>query len=948
VAIALFCVALVAIVWLVTLHHVRDERLQDVSEAEKRNTNLAVALEEQTIRTLKGTNQALSLVKHEFERTGERPDVQSLVDQGALDDSLFDRIEISDERGDVAAGRDASVRTNVADRDPFQVLRRNATNDLFIGKPMRESSPDRWVIQLARRVNKPDGSFAGVVFAAINTAYFTRLYQRDDLGEHGLITLVGRSDGIVRATRIGDKATSGQDVHTSRLLAEQARNPSGSFAGTDPAEGVNRFYSYRTLREYPLIVAVGTSIEETLAPFRDHARDYYIFAGISSALITLIGLGAIFAISQRRRAFNRLARSEARYREIFTHTKDGVVVLDLADEGFRIADCNRAFCDLSGYSDEDLAGKLLEEVLVPDAARSLGENIDRCILRGASVSFAEDLELLAGHKNLWITLVPIKGKGGAMRRIMAVIRDRTESNRAASALRSADAANQAKTAFLATMSHEIREPLNGVLGLFQLLARTPLDRDQVMMMETVQESGRSLLRMVEDVIDYSRIESGKLDLNPEATSIAKVVASVAHLYSASANGRGLLLAHATDERIGHALMVDPLRLRQILSNFMSNAIKFTRQGQVEIRAEFVERRDGHEVIRFCVSDTGVGIPEEDQKNLFQPFGQANPGTAQRFGRVRLGLSICQRLATLMGGNVAVASEPGIGTTMTLTLRLKVADAKLFEPTATVHAISRREAPVAALARRPEPLPVEPAAALLLLMVDHPVNRLILMRQVNMLGYSGELAENPEAALEMWRSGRFSLVITDCGTNELARSIRSQEPLEGHKRTPIIACLAGATPAEAESCRADGVDDWLAKPIELGRLAEKLRRWLPRSRAVVPARSSSSPIDDAVLGEISAGDGILARDILMRFHRYNAEDTTLLREAVRKADVDQVAHASHRIKGASKTVGAVELATICERLEHACHANDWATVAQHMDHFLHEVQRLDEYIDSLEG
>jgi PAS domain S-box-containing protein len=947
VAIALSGVLLIAIVWIVTLAHVRDERSQDVDDAQKRNANLAVALEEQTIRTLKGTNQALSLVKHEFERSGTRPDIQALVDAGALDDSLFDRIEIANEHGDIATHQGGARARDVADRDFFQFLRRQPTNELYISKPMRESSPDRWVIQLARRLNKGDGSFAGVVFAAVNTAYFTRLYQRDDLGEQGLITLVGRRDGIVRATRIGENATFGQDVHATRLLAEQEKNPIGSFIGADPAEGVQRFYSYRTLREYPFIVAVGTSLKETLAPFEDHARDYYLFAGLASALIALIGIGAMVSIAHRRVAFETLARSEARYREIFTHTKDGIVVLDLTPEGrFRFVDSNRAFAELSGYANADLDGKLVEQVLPADTTESMVRNIERCIFRGASVSFAEDLDFLAGRRNLWITLVPIKDEGGTIRRVMAVIRDRTETHRAASALRSADAANQAKTAFLATMSHEIRAPLNGVLGMFQLLARTPLDRDQVMMLETVQESGRSLLRIVEDVLDYSKIESGKLELKPQATSIAQVVAGVASLYSSSAAERGLLLAHATDERISPAVIVDSLRLRQVLSNFVSNAVKFTRQGQVEIEAVLLERRDHHETVRFSVSDTGIGISEEEQKTLFQPFRDAGADNGQRFARVRLGLSICHRLATLMGGTVAVASEPGIGTTMTLTIRLQVAEPRLVATEASVHALNARQEPARRQGEWTELAPPQAEASPILLVVDHPVNRLILLRQVNMLGYSAELADNVRAALEMWRSGRFALVLADAVDGpELARDIRALEPLTGRRRTPIIACTADAAldyPLAAQA------DDRLDKPIELGKLAEKLRRWIPAAHTMPPARPAASPIDDVVLTEISAGDVDLARDILLRFHRYNAEDTSLLKEAVRKADVDQVTHASHRIRSASKTVGAVELAAICERLEHACHAKDWETVGMQMDRFLHEVERLDDYIDSLEG
>ncbi len=950
VAIGLFCAAVIAIVWILTWMHVGEERSQDVVDAEKRNAKLALALEEQTIRTLKGTNQALSFVKHEFERARARPDIEALVNKGSLDDSLFDRIEIADEHGNLAPAGDARP-VNLADRDFFKFLRRQPTNELFIGKPTRETSPDRWVIQLARRLDKPNGEFAGVVFANVNTAYFTRLYQRDDLGEQGLITLVGHRDGIVRATRIGDAGRFEQDAHTSRLLAEHARSPIGSFVGSDPAEGVARFYSYRTLREYPFIVAVGTSIAETLTPFQEHARDYYIFAALLTTLVSIVGIGSMVAISQKRKAFNTLARSESRYHEIFTHTKDGIILLDVTAEGrFRFADGNRAYGELSGHANADIVGRYLDEVAPPETVEAIVRNAQRCITRGTSISFSEDVDFPAGHRNLWFTLVPIRDESGAILRIMAVIRDCTEINRAALALRSADAASQAKSDFLATMSDEIRTPLHGVLGMFQLLARTPLDRDQVMMLEAVQESGRSLLRTVEDVLDYSKIESGKLGLAPEVTSIAKLVASVASLYFANASGRGLILAHHTDERISPAVVVDSLRLRQVLSNLVDNAIKFTRQGRIEIRADRLERRDGHEVVRFSVSDTGVGISLEDQKRLFKPFKPVNEEGAQGGGRIGLGLAICQQLAAMMGGTVAVASEAGRGTRMMLTLRLKIAERSPSADTATVHALTQRGATAfGALRIAPESTQEAASDELLLLVAGHPVNRLILMRQVNMLGYSGELAENGRVALEMWRSGRFKLVVTDCDMAEmdgyeLTRCIRAAESLERRMRTPVIGCTGEPLDAAAQRCAAAGMDDCLAQPIELGKLGEKIRRWLSPSAA----RSAASPIDDGVLAEISAGDEALARDILLRFHRYNAEDTTLLKEAVRKADIAQVTHASHRIKGASKTVGATALADVCERLERACRANDWGTVALQMDSFLEEVARLDEFIGSFEG
>ena len=808
VAITLLCVALIAVGWTATVLHVREERRQDVEEVKSRNAHLALTLEEQTIRTLKGTNQALSFIKHEIEHGAARPALKDLVDRGVLDDSLFDRIEITDEFGNVGTENGPPPVTSVADHAFFKALRRQPSQALYISEPTRDAT-GRWTIRLARRVDKPNGGFAGVVFAAVNTAYFTRLYQHEDLGELGLITLVGLEDGIVRATRVGDRTISGQDLRTSRLLAEQARSPIGSFVATDHPEAIERFYSYRTLREYPLVVAVGTSVSESLAPFTDHARDYYVFATSVSLLIILLAAGSAFGISQKRRVFDTLARSEQRYRDIFTHTRDGIVVLDLGPDGaFRFADANHAFTELSGLPSGATTGKRVDEVF-PPGPQSLADEIERCVSRRVAVSASRDVELPAGHRNLWITLVPISHEDESVRRVMGVIRDFTETHRAATALRTADASNQAKNALLAKMGHELRSPLAGVLGMFELLAHTPLDRDQAMMLDALQQSARSLLRSVEDVLDFSRMDSGEIHLAPEATSIQKLVGGVAGVYAASAAARGLIFTQYVDPLISPALMADPLRLRQVLSNFVENAIKFTQRGRVDLRAEAVARDSGSETIRFSVTDTGIGIPEEKQAELFHPAAQGADS-----GRSGLGLSICQRLAALMKATIGVQSVPGRGTTVSLVVRLPLADPEALPQLATVHAL-----------------------------------------------------RGPQA--------------------------------EG-----------GGQPVHA----------------------------------IAPA----SPLDDGVLAEVAAGDGALARDILKRFHRYNAEDTELLDAAVLRADVDQVTYASHRIKEASRTIGAMALATLCEGIEREARAGDWDAVARHMIGYRAELARLGALVSSFEA
>jgi two-component system sensor histidine kinase EvgS len=373
-----------------------------------------------------------------------------------------------------------------------------------------------------------------------------------------------------------------------------------------------------------------------------------------------------------------------------------------------------------------------------------------------------------------------------------------------------------------------------------------------------------------------------------------------------------------------------LRLRQILSNFVSNAIKFTQRGTVEVKAELLGRAEGKEHLRFSVKDSGIGIPADRQKSLFQPFSQADADTTLRFGGTGLGLAICSRLARMMDGSIEMSSAPGVGTTMALTLTLPIADPKDLPKAdpggARVPDRVPRIAPDAARA--------EAEGTLVLLVDDHPTNRALLARQANTLGYAVQSAENGLVALEKWKSGRFGLVLTDCNMPEmngyeLTRRIRELESSDGERRVPIIACTANALSGEAESCFAAGMDDYLAKPVELAQLQKKLDQWLP-----LPG-TAEAVVDPSV-----------GRDILLDFRRANEEDAARLREAVSKSDRSQVALGSHRIKGASLVIGAAGLGAVCERIEHAIRANDWSAVQASMGAFELERTRLNAYLDSI--
>ncbi|HEY6941765.1 sensor histidine kinase, partial [Dokdonella sp.] len=282
------------------------------------------------------------------------------------------------------------------------------------------------------------------------------------------------------------------------------------------------------------------------------------------------------------------------------------------------------------------------------------------------------------------------------------------------------AASRAKSSFLASMSHEIRTPMVGVASMLELLARTDLDADQRQQVEIVQGSAQSLLQIIGDILDFSKIEAGRLELLPVAVDLRELVRASTGNFLATASAKGLRLEWAVDARLAPAHIADPLRLRQILSNFLSNALKFTERGSVVVSLDRLAAADRRELVALRVRDTGIGIGPEDQAHLFQPFVQARDGGAQRADGSGLGLAICRHLAELMGGEIVLESRLGVGTTMSLVVQLPLADPTAVERAARSASVPARAAPSIDEAER--------TGRLILLVDDHPTNRAVISRQ----------------------------------------------------------------------------------------------------------------------------------------------------------------------------------------------------------------------------
>jgi diguanylate cyclase (GGDEF)-like protein/PAS domain S-box-containing protein len=370
------------------MERVRFERTDAAADAIRQNSNLAISFEEHTVRTLKGIDQALKLIKHRYELEGMKLNIRKLIKDGEIDDSIFTGLSVIDENGRPVLGRgDSRSIINVADREYFTFHRQQKNHELFIGKPALGRVSGKWAIHMTRRISKPNGSFGGVALAAVDPAYFTKFYQLADLGEQGLILLVGL-DGIARVRRAGQKGTFGDDWRDSSLLAEQAKSTVGNFVTRGRREGVPRFTSYRTVPEYPLVVAVGTSQAEALAPFHKRERNYYMFAALASAFVVVFAAGLMTALSRQRRASDSLARSEARVRASFNQASVGIA--ETALDG-RFMQVNQKLCDMLGYSEQELLGRSLVDITHPDDRVASNEFAER-LFANQSESFTAELE----------------------------------------------------------------------------------------------------------------------------------------------------------------------------------------------------------------------------------------------------------------------------------------------------------------------------------------------------------------------------------------------------------------------------------------------------------------------------------------------------------------------------------------------------------------------------
>lgn len=673
--------------------------------------------------------------------------------------------------------------------------------------------------------------------------------------------------------------------------------------------------------------------DHLLEKIASYERQRSLFASLVLLSGLILVLSLLDHMCRYRSNAERALAAEKRnaiFEAALSSTRVGVMIRDMRKEGTPVAFVNKAFSQLTGYTIDDIKGHTSEFLF--------GWNTDPAGLvsfrRAVALHETATLNLLLYRKDgspFWSEwhLSPVLDDDGVLIYFVSLFTDitalRQTQDDLIQAKQVAQHASAIKTNFLAMMSHEIRTPINGILGVLKLLEETRLDPEQKHLVGIAKTSSNALHGIINDILDYAKMEAGKVEIFEEPFSLPELLDGCIGLFGSVASEKDVALRFDLDPDLPAYFASDAGRIRQIILNLLSNAIKFTDKGSVSLRVfGLMEQEVGGEagrLIRFEVQDTGVGISQADQEKLFQEFSQVERSFTRRFGGTGLGLAISRRLIGLLGGEIGVESQPGKGSRFWFMVPLRIATEPLVPP--------REEG------SRADAAPLARGVYHILLVEDNDTNRLVARRYLEKTGFLVEEATNGLEAIEKAKIADFDLILMDVSMPEMDGMLATCHirALGGHNaRVPVIALTAHVMAGDRELCLAAGMNDYLHKPLEYNELLRAIGRWLrapslasgvtrpQETIAPQPSRTESSwrgsalpDIDPDILARM-ADD--LGQEAVEQITQVFLNDSAGRMKAFETEDREMIQNAAHTLKSCSGNCGLKRFSKLMESLEGA--------------------------------
>jgi PAS domain S-box-containing protein len=642
-------------------------------------------------------------------------------------------------------------------------------------------------------------------------------------------------------------------------------------------------------------------------------------------------IGVVSDLTERRKFEEALQVSEARTRLVVETSLDAVVAMDM--DG-RITDWNGQAEKIFGWQADEIIGQKMSSTIIPHQYRKAHLNgLSHYKATGEGPVLNKRIEITGLHwdgREFPIELAITPLQSGDKKIFSAFIRDISERKQTERALQKAkevaEEAAEAKAAFLASMSHEIRTPLNAVLGLTNLLLDTPLSQQQRVYVDTVHTSGKSLLAIINEILDFSKFEAGKLELEEHPFILSEFIQATVELIENEARQKHLDLSWRVAKGTPSAFAGDVSRLRQVLVNLLSNAVKFTEQGSVTVKVNGSGVDSDQFELHFRIEDSGIGIPAEKTDRLFEAFAQVDASVTRKYGGTGLGLAISRQLVELMGGRIWAESEPGRGSTFHFTVTL---------PIARTRQVPEEDQPWQIDQDMGSKFPLS-----ILLAEDDAVNQMVALHMLEKLGYHADVAADGVEVLEALHRQKYDVILMDRQMPEMdgveaMQNIRSGWPKESQPR--IIAMTAEALEGDRERFLEAGMDDYVPKPIMMKELTAALVRSIPEhklesdsldSDEVVGPTEEREPIDVANFEErLGPGSSALLPNLVDLFI-VEAEPMILgLKRAAGDGNWPKIESLAHRLSGSSSNISALQFAAGCQLLRERAKEQDQKEVSR---------------------